>query len=118
VVALTFSPDDRTLASADLEGLVKLWDVTSETERAALVTAGKEVTAVTFSPDGRTLAVAVDRAVQLWDLATGRLLARLRGHEGLVMCLAFSPNGKSLASGSFDRTVRLWDVTRFRPRTP
>jgi WD40 repeat protein len=34
----------------------------------------------------------------------------LSGHTSAVSCLSFSPNGRKFASGSGDRTVRLWDV--------
>jgi WD40 repeat protein len=83
-----------------------------------LATAGEYVAAVVFSPDGRTLAAADDRAVQLWDVATGKRMARLEGHEGKVKCLAYAPDGKCLASGSYDRTVRLWDVAGHPPKKP
>ena len=52
--------------------------------------------------------------VELWDLATHRQLASLRGHTGPVQALAFSPGGKLLATGSFDTTVKLWDVAARR----
>jgi WD40 repeat protein len=120
VWAVAFSRDGRWLVSGDGAGVVRLWDVTEKAAGTTLATSTEEVdvTAVTFAPDSRTLAVAVGRAVQLWDVATGRLLVTLRGHQGQVRCLAYSPGGTRLASGSCDKTVRLWDVTRYRSSLP
>jgi WD40 repeat protein len=127
VQALAFSPDGRTLGSGDWDGFVVLWDVATRSARATLATAGRpipagrffeEVAALRFAPDGQMLAVAIGPVVQLWDAATGTRVANLTGHLGKVMCLAFSPDGKRLASGSHDRTVRLWEVASYLAMRP
>src|SRR5262249_28918899 len=52
----------------------------------------------------------------LWDLTRGEEVARLQGHTSFVWSLAFSPDGATLASGSGDDTVRLWDTAPLKTR--
>jgi hypothetical protein len=78
------------------------------------------VVAVAISADGRTLASAglKEPAVRLWDVFSGKQIAKFDGHRGAVRSLAFSPDGSTLASGSVDTTILLWDVRKLTPPIP
>ena len=64
-----------------------------------------------LSPDGKLLATcSYDRQINLWDVASGKLVRTFTGHNGAVFDLAFSPDGAILASASADDTVKIWNV--------
>ena len=62
--------------------------------------------------------------VRIWDARTGELLERLRGHRDSVYSVAFTPDARGLVSGSLDKTLKYWDVSRLangpggRPNSP
>jgi len=70
-----------------------------------------KINEIQYSPDGTRLAVVSSIGIWLYDVATFRELALLTGHTEIVWSLAFSPDGQTLASGSWDGTVLLWDLT-------
>ncbi len=73
------------------------------------------VLAVAVSPDGRTLVSGgEDRMICLWELPTGRALARWEAHDANVTALTFMPDGRRLVSGSADSVLKLWDLPSIR----
>ena len=53
-----------------------------------------------ISPDQQTLAVRSGNDIQLWEIATGRLVRILSGHQDFVTSMVYSPDGTMLVSGS------------------
>src|SRR4051794_38293825 len=77
---------------------------------------GGAVFALAFTPDGKGIISAGRDGVSLWDTASGKELRRFEGHRWEVRCLALSPDGKTLATGSSDGTLRLWDAGNGKER--
>ena len=115
--ALHFSADATRLVAATgitgLKGEAILFDTKSG---GVLATIGEGshrdiLFDAEISPDGKLLATAgYDRAIHLWDLASGKLLRSMTAHNGAVYDLAFSPDGSVLASASGDGTCKIWQV--------
>ena len=55
----------------------------------------------------------MDSIIRIWDVQTGNLVERLRGHGYSVFSVAFTPDGSGLISGSIDKKVKRWDLTPF-----
>ena len=69
-----------------------------------------------FSPDGKYLVHVSDSwtyddcAMTLWEVGTGRAVQSFYGHTKWIISVAFSPDGKYILSGSFDNTIKKWDI--------
>ena len=70
------------------------------------------INSVAISPNGQYVAAgSLDAVVRIWDVSTGQLVERLRGHRHSVSSVAFTPDGEGLVSGSSDRTLKFWDLS-------
>ena len=83
---------------------------------------------VAFSPDGHLLAATgTDSALELWDVASGRRVARTavsaasvkaNDQTNALTSVSFSPDGRSVATGDVDTRVRIWSIVGDRLRGP
>jgi serine/threonine protein kinase/Flp pilus assembly protein TadD len=107
-----FSPDSRYYyatgdANPAQKNTTRVWE--TATGKLVCEVVGNESAA--FTPDGkRLLCPGPDKALHLWDLATGKEIRSFKGHTNWVTTVAISPDGKRALSGSNDTTVRVWDL--------
>jgi eukaryotic-like serine/threonine-protein kinase len=105
VTAVTVSPDERWIATADQKS-VKLWDAAG----GKLIRETAEATGpIAFSPDMQRMAVVEPQyAVCLIDRATGQRIACLQGHRWVIWSLTFSPDSEQLLVTSMDAQATVW----------
>ena len=111
VYPVEFSPGDASLVVRSSDGVLLLEVSTANLARLRGHTHATGVNSVAFSHDGATLATGSIFVANVWDTITGRWLAAAT-HPAEVTAVAFSPVDDVLAFGSYDDTIRLWDVER------
>ena len=116
VNALAFSPDGKTLATGSGEpsrsGEIKLWDPATGKLIREIPKPHKDcVLTLDFSSDGKLLASgAADKAVRIWDVATGAMSRNLEAHSSHVLSVAFRHDMRRLVSASSDNSMKTWDL--------
>jgi WD40 repeat protein len=117
---MTVSPDLKLVAYLTGKGsALRVCDTMTGAEKWTATPAEENLRHLKFSPDGKLLAVDSGKdesRVILYDVATGTETGLLRGHRSLIIpgAMQFWPDGKTLATGSADHTIRIWDIATQR----
>jgi eukaryotic-like serine/threonine-protein kinase len=124
VKSVAFSPDGKTVLTGCDDAMARLWDSGTGQHVGVPQPHAFPVLALAFSPDGKTVVSGGGRTkplgsdegeVRLWDVATDKLLVGPLSLDTLIHSVAFRPDGTSLATGSRDGRIRIWDVGHLRP---
>ena len=122
VTSLSFDPKNEFLASADSDGTVIYWQLSTgkivhTLKKIAPNTNSNPAASlnqISWRPDGEMLAVPGRKSeVSMYDRDTAEKLFSLKGgHSDTICFLAWSPNGKYIATAGADRQVMVWDADR------
>jgi WD40 repeat protein len=126
------SPDGRLVATGNFVPLsptirdgreqkadltIRVYELASGKQVAALVGHIDEITGMAFSPDSRTIATASgnfwykkDRTIRVWDVVTGRVLHLFENPDG-AESIEYLPDGRSVVTVSMDGVATVWDVS-------
>ncbi|KAH8591439.1 periodic tryptophan protein-like protein 2 [Bisporella sp. PMI_857] len=113
ITACEFTKKGNVLFTSSLDGSIRAWDlVRYRNFRTFTAPTRLSFSCLAVDPSGEVVcAGSVDSFdIHTWSVQNGQLLDRLAGHEGPVSSLAFAPDGSVLLSGSWDHTVRIWNI--------
>jgi len=132
VSCVLFLPSGDQIASASRDRSIKIWETSTGFCQKTLLGHDEWVREIAVTDDGTMLAsCSHDKTVRLWSLAKGECIHIMREHSHYIECLAFSPatlsnldtpDGKTykgnkavpgnfLASGSRDKTIKIWEAS-------
>ncbi|MEP0855965.1 serine/threonine-protein kinase [Trichocoleus sp. DQ-U1] len=130
ILSVAIAQNGQTLVSGSDDKTIKLWNLSTGTLISTISEPSDNgVPAVAISPDGRILATSnISDKIYLWNLQ--ELLKGCKGaqpcsptrtifaHKDYVNSVAFSPDGQTLASGSRDKTIKLWNPQTGELKSP
>lgn len=113
VSAVAFAKKGQVMFSASMDGTVRAWDlIRFRNFRTFTAPERVQFNSLAVDPSGEVVVAASqdEFEIYVWSVQTGSLLDSLAGHEGPISCLAFGTENSVLASASWDKTIRIWNI--------
>jgi WD40 repeat protein len=115
IQALKFSPDSTTLVSGGFR-TAKFWKKPQPVKKFDLAGLETPPRVLAVSADGKWAAVGEENGkIKIFDLSNGQISKTLTGHTTAVTGVAFTADNSKLASGSTDKTFKLWNLSDGQP---
>jgi cytochrome c len=110
VRALAISVDGKSVLSGSFDTSVIRWSLATESAEQVLRFHSDAVNAVIFLQDGRMATAGGDARIAIWTAGRQQPDEIFEGHRAPIVGLAVSPDGSTLASASWDSSIRLWPL--------
>jgi WD40 repeat protein len=110
ITAVTFTPDNKQVITADQKGFINIWNV-GNVEKSYIFNTKGVILSLVVSPNGKYLVAGIEEGNRsiVWDLTTHAQVATLE-QVGRINSVQFSRDGKLLATGSSEATVYFWNA--------
>jgi WD40 repeat protein len=108
LLTAVFITDDR-VASAGREKAIHLWEIKEGKKRNEISGAKEEITDL-LAYENSLFAASADKTIRQYNISDRKLVRTLSGHSSPVFSLAYHPGSMTLASASFDGSVRIWNL--------
>ena len=113
VSALAYNFRGDMVAWGSSEGCLKIYEPLHGSDVRTLKNFNKGITTITFSTDSQNLIAAyLDGTIRVWRLDSMKPVNNFYGHSDMINCSSYSHTSDSLITGSSDRSVKLWDITK------